>query len=161
LPHEVLDWPANASHVPPLQQPGHDPVPQLQVPDEQESPVPHAAHAAPPVPHWLADCAAKRTHVLPLQQPLAHEVASQTHWPLALHSVPEGHVAQVAPPVPHEIVVSLAYASHVPVVPPLQQPFGHVFASHEHRPSLVSHKLFAQAAQATPPAPQIEEDCEP
>jgi hypothetical protein len=48
----------------------------------------------------------------------------------------------------------------VPVVPPLQQPFGHVVPLHAQRPSVVSHKLFAQGAHTEPPAPQSEEDCE-
>jgi hypothetical protein len=36
----------------------------------------------------------------------------------------------VTPPVPHEPVLSEAHASHVPVLPPLQQPLGHEVASH-------------------------------
>ena len=44
-------------------------------------------------------------------------------------------------------------------MPPLQQPFGQVWESHEHRPSVVSHRPFAQAAQAAPAAPQREADC--
>ena len=77
-----------------------------------------------------------------------------------MHSVPAGQAPQALPPVPHEVGDWLAYASHVPLVPPLQQPLGHVFALHEQSPFVVSHRLFAQAAHAAPPAPQIEEDCE-
>jgi len=68
--------------------------------------------------------------------------------------------AHVAAPVPHELNDWLAYTSHVPV-PPLQQPFGHVFASHAHSPLVVSHRLFAHGAHAVPPVPQTEEDCDP
>ena len=71
-----------------------------------------------------------------------------------LHSCPEAHAAQLAPPVPHDAGDSDAYASHVPEMPPLQQPFGQVLRSHEQRPLVVSHRLFAHAAQAAPPVPQ-------
>jgi hypothetical protein len=126
----------------------------------QESPAPHALHAAPAVPHWPADCEAYGTHVPPLQQPVGHEVASQTHCPVVwLHSWPVAHAPQVAPPVPHEPVDSEAYASHVPEVPPLQQPFGQVLASHAQSPLVVSQRLFAHGAQATPEAPQVDADC--
>jgi hypothetical protein len=57
-PQEVLDSPESGWHAPPLQQPAHAPPPQLHTPLEQVSPVPHALHAAPPVPHWPDDCAA-------------------------------------------------------------------------------------------------------
>lgn len=45
-------------------------------------------------------------------------------------------------------------------MPPLQQPFGHVFESHEQRPSVVSQRPLLHAAQAAPPAPQRAADCE-
>ena len=44
-------------------------------------------------------------------------------------------------------------------MPPLQQPFGQVWESHEQRPSVVSQRPFAQAAQAAPAAPHREADC--
>ena len=90
----------------------------------------------------------------PLQQPLGHEVASQTHFPVALHSWPDAHAAQLAPPVPQDDGDSEAYASQVPLTPPLQHPFGQVLASHAQRPLVVSQRLFAQAAHAAPPVPQ-------
>ncbi len=96
-----------------------------------------------------------------MQQPLGHEVASQTHCPVAsLHSWPVAHAPHVAPPVPHEPFDSLAYASHVPVTPPLQQPLGQVLASQAHSPLVVSHRLLAHAAQVAPPAPHSDGDCE-
>jgi hypothetical protein len=98
--------------------------------------------------------------VPPLQQPLGHEVASQTHCPVALHSWPVPQAAQLAPPVPQDDADSEAYASQVPLVPPLQQPFGHVRASHAQRPLVVSHRLLAQATQAAPPVPQALLDSE-
>ena len=39
------------------------------------------------------------------------------------------------------------------MTPPLQQPEGQVWASQEHVPLVESQTLFAQAAQAAPPAP--------
>jgi len=46
---------------------------------------------------------------LPLQQPPAHEVASQTHFPVVvLHSSPDGHAEQLAPLVPHDVFNSEA-----------------------------------------------------
>ena len=47
----------------------------------------------------------------------------------------------------------------MPVAPPLvQQPLGHVVASHEHVPLEVSHSPFAHAAQAAPPVPHCDAD---
>jgi hypothetical protein len=107
VPQDEFDSPANASHVPPLQQPLHELPPQLHVPFEQACPDAHALHAAPAVPHCEVDSDAYGTQVVPLQQPAGHEVASQTHWPvLLLHSWPDPHAAQVAPNVPHEDDVS-------------------------------------------------------
>jgi hypothetical protein len=48
----------------------------------------------------------------------------------------------------------------VPLVPPLQQPFGHVIASHVHLPVVVSQTLFGHAAHATPPVPHADADCD-
>ncbi len=161
-PHEVFDSLESGSHVvPPLQQPAHEPPPHEHVPFEHESPVPHALHAAPPVPHEELDWEEYGTQVVPLQQPLGHEVASQTHCPLVLlHSWPVAHEPQLAPPVPHEALDCETNASHVPPVPPLQQPFGQVLASHEQVPLAVSQTLFAQAVQAAPPVPHWEPDCD-
>lgn len=65
------------------------------------------------------------------QQPLGHDVASQTHWPLLRsHSWPVAQDAHVAPPVPQDVGDSLPYASHDPLVPPLQHPFAQVLLSH-------------------------------
>jgi hypothetical protein len=48
-------------------------------------------------------------HVGPLQQPPGHEVASQTHRPVALlHSWPVLQAAHAAPPAPHEAFPSEA-----------------------------------------------------
>jgi len=45
--------------------------------------------------------------VLLLQQPPGHDVASHTHWPLALQACPGiAQVAQVAPLVPQDVAVS-------------------------------------------------------
>jgi hypothetical protein len=66
-------------------------------------------HAAPPLPHWEGVSEEYCTQVLPLQQPLAHEVASQTHWPVVLlHSWPLAHAEQLPPRVPHEVFDSEA-----------------------------------------------------
>jgi hypothetical protein len=42
---------------------------------------------------------------------------------------------------------------HVPPVPPLQQPLGHVLVSHEHVPLVVSHRPLLHAAHAWPLVP--------
>jgi hypothetical protein len=55
---------------------------------------------------------------------------------------------------------SEAYASHVPLVPPLQQPAGQVLASQEHTPAVVSQSPFAQEPQAAPLLPHCEGDCD-
>jgi hypothetical protein len=114
---------------------------------------------APAVPHSPIDCEAYSTQVLPLQQPREHELASQTHCPvLLLHSSPDGHPAQLAPEVPHDVLDSEAYASHVPLVPPLQQPLGQVVASQEQTPVALSHRPFAQGPHAAPPFPHCVGD---
>jgi hypothetical protein len=158
-PHDAVDSLASGSHDAPVQQPAHDPPPHVQAPLAQESPLPHALHATPAVPHWLDDCVAYSTQVLPLQQPVGHEVASQTHPPVALsHSWPDRHAPQVAPPAPHEAFDSDAYALHVPLAPPLQHPLGQVMASHEQTPTVVSQRPFAQDPHAAPPLPHCKED---
>jgi len=155
-----LDSSKSDSQDPPLQQPEHDEPPHVHAPKEHASPLLQGLQLAPAAPHCVMDCEAYGTHVLPLQQPPGHEVASHTHLPLGVHSWPVAHGPQVAPPVPHEPFDSEANASQVPLVPPTQQPFGQVFGSHEQRPSVVSHRPFAHAAQAAPPAPHSEADCE-
>jgi len=97
--------------------------------------------------------------VLPLQQPLEQEVASQAHWPVVLlHSCPDAHGPQLLPPAPQEPLDSEAYASHVPVVPPLQQPLGHEVASQTHWPLPLHSWPKAHALHATPDAPHDELD---
>ena len=61
--------------------------------------------------------------------------------------------------MPHDALDSEAYASQVPVVPPLQQPLGQLLASHAQRPSVVSHTPFEHALHAAPPAPHSDDDC--
>jgi hypothetical protein len=160
-PHEVVVSAASASHPPMLvQQPAQDPPPQEHEPLVHVSPEPQAAHAAPPVPQTPDDCPVNGTHVLPLQHPLGHEAASHAHCPLALHACPVAQAPQAAPAVPHEDVDSDPNGSHVPVEPPLQQPLGHVVASHAQVPLPVSHTPFAQTLHAAPLAPHCEADCD-
>jgi hypothetical protein len=106
-------------------------TPLLHVATVLPPPAGHVVHAAPPVPHVDGDSDAHGTQAPPLQQPLGHEVASQTQaladW---LHSSPWPQALHVAPPVPHDVLFCDVYGSHVPVGPPLQQPFGHEVASH-------------------------------
>ncbi len=100
--------------------------------------------------------------MLPLQQPLGHDFASQTHRPVVVsHSWPLPHAAHAAPADPQEVLLSDAYASHVPVAPPLQQPLGHVSASQAQVPVLVSHSPLVQAEHAAPPVPHCELPCDP
>lgn len=153
-PHELFDSLASGSHVPALQQPAHADPPHEHAPFEHDWPLLHALQTAPAVPHSLDDCAPYGTHVPPLQQPFGHDVESQMHSPVvALQRWPVPHAAHVAPPAPHEPDDSDAYASHVPAVPPLQQPPGHVTPSHEQVPVPVSQRPFAQTAHAAPAAP--------
>jgi hypothetical protein len=99
VPH--WPWRLPATHVLPLQHPGHcEEVSQTQVPPWQRWPVEHAgplphvqapleehpsavipqgAQEAPPVPH--ADAVAGEVQTLPVQQPCAHEVDVQTQTP--------------------------------------------------------------------------------
>jgi hypothetical protein len=99
--------------------------------------------------------------VFPLQQPLGHEVASQTHWPVVLlHSWPAAHAPHAAPPLPHDVFDSDAYVSQAPLGPPLQQPAGHVSASHVHVPFVVSQSPFPQTPHAAPPVPHTDDDSE-
>ncbi len=83
--------------------------------------------------------------------------------------------------MPHEVDDWEAYGSHVPAVPPLQQPFGHDVASQMHTPPLhrwpaahagpVPHRhcplvhalvvVGSHEAQVPPLAPHDDVDCEP
>jgi len=154
-PHEELDSLENDSHVvPPLQQPAHAVPPHEHAPPEHVCPEEQAPQAAPPAPQSASDWEVKGTHALPLQQPVAQELASQTHFPVVvLHSCPEAHTAHVAPPAPHDGLDSEPYVSHVPVVPPLQQPAAQVVELQEQVPEAVSQRPFVQPAHAAPPVP--------
>ena len=164
VPHEVEDSDPHASQVPPL--------PPLQHPSGQEvesqthvplpllhsSPELQAPQLAPAVPHseLLSDPQGRHVPVgPPLQQPAGHEVASQTHCPLALlHSSPEPHGWHVAPPAPHDPFDSLASTSHEL---PLQQP-AHDEPPHEHTP--LEHVCPPpQPLHAAPPVPHELVDC--
>jgi hypothetical protein len=102
-PHVMFVSFASWMHDPLLQQPLHEPPPQLHVPFVQASPLPQAEHAAPAVPHLPLDCPEYGTQVLPLQQPMGQDVASHTHWPVVvLHSWPALHAPQAAPAAPHK-----------------------------------------------------------
>jgi hypothetical protein len=158
-PHEEFVSAESGSHAPALQQPEQEEPPQVQAPLEHASPPLHGLHATPAVPHSLADWVAYGTQVSPLQQPPGHEVASHTHFPLDVHSWPATHAAQLAPSVPQAPFDSEAYPLHVPLMPPLQQPFGQVFESQAQSPSVLSQRPLLQAAQAAPPDPHREADC--
>jgi hypothetical protein len=159
LPHELLDSLLSDSQLPPLQQPGHDIPPQEHAPPAQACPEAQALHAAPPTPQSAEPCMDWGTQVLPLQQPVGHDDASQTHLPVVeSHSCPATHAAHVAPPVPHDAVDSRAYASHVPVGPPLQQPLGQVLVSHVHCPLVVSQTPFMHGLHVAPTAPHSDAD---
>jgi len=88
-------------------------------------------------------------------------VASHTHEPFALlHSSPDAHAVQATPAAPHEPVDSDAYGSHVPLGPPMQQPFAHEWASQLHVPVVVSQTPFAQLEHAAPAVPHCPPFCE-
>ncbi len=117
VPHSVLVCEATATHVPLLQQPvAHEAALQVHWPVEVSHvwPEAQAAQAAPPVPHPPLVSFASGTHEAPSQQPDAHEVALQTHSPVALsHVWPAAHATQAGPPLPHSLFVSLASGTHV------------------------------------------------
>jgi len=100
-----------------------------------------------------------------VQQPEGHDCALQTHCPALLHVCPVGQAAHSAPPVPQELgPTCAAYSSHFPAA--VQQPVGHVLASHAQvpllvLPLLVSQRPFAQGAQAAPDAPHWVGDSDP
>ncbi len=164
-PHESFVSLESPSHelAPPSaalsQQPGHEVPAHPQEPVSQDSPDAHALHDAPPVPHSSGPCAVYATHVFPLQHPLGHDVASHTHWPLALHSCPGvAHESQTAPFVPHTVFDCDPYPSHVPPVPPLQQPFEHVVALQEHVPFVRSQTPLGHVPHAAPFVPHWDGD---
>jgi hypothetical protein len=96
---------------------------------------------------------------LPLQHPLLHELGVHTHCPvLVLHPSPEAHDPHIAPPIPQDVLDSDPYASQVPVAPPLQQPPGHVFASHVQLPAVVSQRPLLHDPQAAPTVPHCVGD---
>jgi hypothetical protein len=141
-----------------LQQPfGHEVASQTHLPVVllHSCPVPHAAQLAPAVPQELFDSEPYATHVVPLQQPLGHEVASQTHWPVALlHSSPPLQATQAAPPEPHDELDSLERASHVePLQHPVQEPPPQLHVPLE-QVSPVPHEL-----HVAPPVPHWLDDC--
>jgi hypothetical protein len=159
VPQDAIDSEAYASHVP-VMPPLQHPLGQVLESQEHkpsvvsQSPFVQAAQAAPPAPQSAADCADASTHVLPLQQPNVHELESHTHWPVVLlHSWPEEQAPQVSPPVPQEVLLSEPYSSHVPVMPPLQQPSGHEVASQTHCPIPLHSWPDGHAAQTAPPEP--------
>ncbi len=89
VPHSAPVCADAGTHAPALQQPpGQELALHVQpaAPWLHAWPDAHPLHAAPPPPHTALLWEAYGTHVLPLQQPAGHEVASQTHRPLALHS---------------------------------------------------------------------------
>jgi hypothetical protein len=114
----------------------------------------HGAQAAPPVPQDVADWPEYASQAPPLQQPVGHEVASQTHWPVALlHSWPVGHGAHVAPLEPHDAFDSPDSGSHVlPLQQPAHAPPPQLHAPFEHV-SPVPHAL-----HAAPPVPHCPDD---
>ena len=73
---------------------------------------------------------------------------------------PVEHVEHCAPPCPHDEPDIDPNASHVPLVPPLQHPSGHVLASHEHVPLVVSQRPLPHTAQVAPPVPHSDELCD-
>ena len=97
-----------------------------------------------------------------MQHPFGHDDGVQTHCPAVLHVrplLPAVQSLQAAPPVPHDGPDCPAYFSHVPAI--VQQPPGHVFASHEQVPLVVSHRLFAHGPHVAPAVPHEAPVCEP
>jgi len=95
------------------------------------------------------------THTLPTQHPFGHEVASQTHRPVGLHSWPAAHALHAAPVAPHDVLDSLASSSHVPLA--AQHP-GHDDPPQVHAP-LEQASPVPQAEHTRPPVPHSVDDC--
>jgi hypothetical protein len=108
--------------------------------------------AAPALPHWVSDWEPNGTHVLPLQQPIGHDVASQTHCPLGLHSSPVGHAWQAAPPAPQTFALSAEKVTHVV---PLQQPVQLLLLQDEASAGLSAWAV-ASTSPGQDPASQVE-----
>jgi hypothetical protein len=68
------------------------------------------------------------------------------------------HEEQLKPNEPHDELVCDPYGSHVPVVPPAQQPPEQVTASHEQVPFVVSHTALLHDTHAAPPVPHCPAD---
>jgi hypothetical protein len=124
------------THSPPLHS-----VPELQL-----------VQVAPPVPHCVFDGVVTQCWVVGSQHP-AQLVASQTHWPWALHFWSEPHAMHAAPLAPHWVL--LVGETHVLPVP--QQPL-HMVPPQEHCP-LVHESPPEHAPHARPPLPQVPELC--
>lgn len=102
------------------------------------------------------------------QKPVNQQSSLQVlhiHYMNMMLVCPVGQAAHIAPPVPHELgPICAAYSSHLPAA--VQQPVGHVLASHTQvplvvLPLLVSHRPFAQGAQLAPEAPHCVGDSDP
>jgi hypothetical protein len=78
--------------------------------------------------------------------------------PPLVEQQPPTHEPHVAPLAPHEDVDIEVYDSHVPLTPPLQQPFGQVLVSHEQVPLVRSQRPLLHEAHWVPPVPQLEAD---
>jgi hypothetical protein len=88
-------------------------------------PCAHAPHWTPLAPHSVDDSLPTVTHVPLLQHPL-HEVEPEHVQAPAEHVEPELQLSHVAPPVPQAEALWVTNGMQLPVVPPLQQPFGQV-----------------------------------
>jgi hypothetical protein len=110
------------------------------------------------------DCPEYASHVPvapPTQQPLAHVVESHAHVPFVVSQRPFAQPAQVAPPVPHDVGVCALQSSHVPVDPPLQQPWGQELELHTQLPEPSQVWPVGQVAHIAPFVPHELPDWAP
>jgi hypothetical protein len=152
MPHWPFDWLAYATQAVPLQQPfGHEVELQPQVPVlvEQAVPLGQGAQLAPAFPHWFMLWLAYATQVVPLQQPFGHDVALQTHLPVASQVCPIVHELHVAPPTPQVCVLEVWQSPFLS-----QQPFGHDVALQTQAPFEQAWPV-AQGVQLAPFVPQV------
>jgi len=89
-----------------------------------------------------------------VQQPVGHDVPSQTHCPLVLHSWPEGHAPHITPPAPQDELDSLVGSSHVSLA--VQHP-GHDSPAHVQAPFVHPSPTW-HMPQAPPPMPHSVPD---
>jgi hypothetical protein len=132
VPHSLVPSLAYGTHVLPLQHPfGQDLASQVHAywfadPEFTHSvPVAHVEHRAPPLPQAAGSSVVMQVPpTVAVQQPVGQVVASQTHWPCALHSWFAPQAAHTPPLAPQAVTPGVVthdpLAQHPAHAPPPQ-----------------------------------------